>query len=441
MTSRQPLPGISPSPPRAGLHLPRIGAAASLLYDPTAFFRRARARHGDVFVTEFLGRRLLCVFSAAGVRALWALPEATASKGLADFEMLRHKVPEDLFAGRRTLPHDLFSRDDVAEYERNVELATRDQLDELGAAGETEIFSLARRLGHRVGLASWGGLTDGATRHLDGLVAALDALDSSESFVHPPRALRTWLSGKRRERRALEDLEALYREIIRIRREQPRSRPDLFDRVREAWRDEPDAERGIARDVVLVHMGSMSNLFAANAWTLVHLLARPRLLEAVRAGDDALLERCAHESIRLRQRSIVLRRALRDFDFEPGDRSYRVESGVFLATTMAATNTTALPGLDRFDPDHFEGARFTRREELESPELVTTFGHGRHACPAMRFSITTIRTWIRALLEEYELEPRYSEPRPLRRQIGGVARADRPCRVRYQRRHPIRATA
>ena len=39
--------------------------------------------------------------------------------------------------------------------------------------------------------------------------------------------------------------------------------------------------RGIARDIVLVHMGSQSNLFAAMAWTLVHLLERPALLEAV----------------------------------------------------------------------------------------------------------------------------------------------------------------
>ena len=106
---------ITPSPPRAGLHLPRVGAALSLFRDPTEFFLRSRARHGETFVLDVFGRSLLCIFSAAGIRELWALPEKTASKGLADFEMLRHKVPDDLFAGRRILPHDLFSRDDMGQ--------------------------------------------------------------------------------------------------------------------------------------------------------------------------------------------------------------------------------------------------------------------------------------------------------------------------------------
>ncbi len=112
---------------------------------------------------------------------------------------------------------------------------------------------------------------------------------------------------------------------------------DLFDRIRAAWDDvaSPEREVGIARDVVLVHLGSMSNLFAAMAWTLVHLLERPDLAERVRAGDDALLERCTHEAIRLRQRSIVLRRVLRPLTFSDGKTAFRLEPGVFLATTLA----------------------------------------------------------------------------------------------------------
>ena len=430
------IPTISPEPPRAGFHLPRVGAAISLFRDPTGFFTRARSRHGDTFVVDVFGRPLFCVFSADGIRSLWALPEATASKGLADFEMLRHKVPDDLFAGRRILPHDLFSSDDVAEYLKNAERATREQLDELGDEGEFEVFDFTRRFGHRVGLASWGGLTERSTHHLDRLIASLDALDSSESFVHPHRALGTVLTGKRRERRALAQLEAIYHELLTLREQSPPGALDLFDRIRSNWADtaSPQREIGIARDVVLVHMGSMSNLFAANAWTFIHLIDRPELLEAIRGGDNALLVRAAHESIRLRQRSIVLRRALRNFDFDDGDRSYHIPNGVFLATTMAVTNPTSLPGLDRFDVDNYDGAAFLRRGELETPEMVTTFGHGLHSCPAMRFSITSIQLLIGALAREFDFEARYHDPQPLRRQIGGVARADRACRVRYRRR-------
>ena len=56
----------------------------------------------DTFVVDAFAYRLLCVFSPEGVKQLWALPERDASKGVADFLLLRHKVPEELFAGRRT---------------------------------------------------------------------------------------------------------------------------------------------------------------------------------------------------------------------------------------------------------------------------------------------------------------------------------------------------
>lgn len=423
-------------PPIPRAPLPWVGSGVALLRDPPGFFARCQRRLGDTFVVDAFGHRLVCLFSPEGVRNLWATPERVASKGLADFELLRHKVPDELFAGRRTRPHDLFSRDDVAAYLANVEAAVAAELSELGASGEVELFALTRRLSHRVGLASWGGLTGEASRHLDALVAALDALDSSESFVHPQRGILTVLRGKRAERRALAALESRYREIVALRRRHPPAAPDLFDRICQAWDDVPSPEReqGIARDVVLVHMGSQSNLFAANAWTVIHLLERPELLEAVRSGDRALLDRCIHETIRLRQRSIVLRKVLAEVEIADEQQRYRVAPGAFLATHMAVTNVSAAPGLEEFDPDHFEGPRFTRQAELPARELVTTFGHGRHTCPAMGFSVASIRSFVSALVQRFDLEPRYRDARPLRRQLGGVARADRPCRVRYRLR-------
>ncbi len=431
-----PLPAVAPIPPRAGGRLPRVGAGLHLLRDPARFFERRRRRLGDTFLVDAFGYRLLCVFSPEGVRNLWALPEKEASKGVADFFLLRHKVPDELFAGRRTRPHDLFAKDDVAVYLHHVREAVDLELEALGSAGRLELFAFTRRLGHRVGLASWGGVSAHDARHLDRLVPALDRLDIAESFVHPHRGLWTKATGKRAERRALAELDAVYREILASRGPVAPDSSDLFDRIRAAWDGvaSPEREAGVARDVVLVHLGSMSNLFAAMAWTLVHLLERPDLAERVRAGDDALLERCAHESIRLRQRSIVLRRVLQPLSFSDGKAAFRVEPGVFLATTLAVTNVSAAPGLDRFDPGNFDGRRFVRAEELPARELVATFGHGRHACPAQGFSIAAIAHSARELLRRFELTPRFRGPQPLRRQLGGVARADRRCRVDYRRR-------
>ncbi len=438
--SAAPAPLASSDAPRVSGPIPWVGAGLSLLRDPTAFFQRTRERVGDTFLVEGFGYRLFCVFSPAGVKSLWALPEAEASKGVADFGMLAHKVPGELFAGRRTYPHMLFAREDVEVYLENLASAVELELASLGAQGELEAFAHCRRLAHRMGLASWGSRAATSPERLERLIRAFDALDSSESFVHPERAFWTWATGKRREQAALAEIEAIYGGILAelppLAADAASGEPGFFDRIRAAWQDEP-AEvrvRGIARDVVLVHMGSQSNLFAAMAWTLVHLLERPPLLEAVRAGDDALLERCAHESIRLRQRSIVLRRILKPCQLADERATYRLEPGLSLATMMSVTNTSAAPGLDRFDPDHYRGPLFQRTRELAGKELVSTFGHGAHYCPAARFSISAIRIATRALLERFELERRFRDPAPLRRQIGGVARADRPCRIGYRRR-------
>lgn len=430
------LPAIEPRPPQAPGRLPWVGAGLGLLRDPTAFFQRCRERLGDTFAVDAFGYRLLCVFSPEGVKQLWALPEAEASKGAADFALLSHKVPRALFAGRRTFPHGLFGQEEMEVYLANLREAVEIELRGLGQAGSFEIFAFTRRLAHRVGLACWGGIEAASPRYLPRLARLFDRLDSSESFVHPSRAFLTVATRKRRERRAMEEIEALFREILARRSPAAEPSGDLFERICSAWGDMegPERESGIARDVILVHLGSQSNLFAAMGWTLVNLLARPELLERVRGGDLELLERCANESIRLAQRSIVLRRALRPVEIADEKTRYRVAPGGFLATMMSVTNTTAAPGLDAFDPDHYRGPVYTGYRELPARELVSTYGHGRHSCPAQRFSTSAIRLSLAALLGRFELEPGYVAPRPLRRQLGGVARADRRCPVSYRLR-------
>jgi len=131
------------------------------------------------------------------------------------------------------------------------------------------------------------------------------------------------------------------------------------------------------------------------------------------------------------QRSITLRQVLTTIEVESGGTVYRLDPGVLLTTMLSVHNSTASPGLEQFDPDHYQGRRLASSVDLETKELVSTFGHGRHSCPAARFSISAIRVSIRGLLDRYELEPLFRSASPRRRQIGGVARSARPCRVKY----------
>ena len=130
--------------------------------------------------------RYLFTFSPVGVTSFYGLPEERASKGVADWRMLRRKLPDEIFAGRRTLPHQLFGRDDVAAYLANVERALDAAIDELGASGAPSTSSTSPgALGHRVGLASWGGPGRPAANASIGWRRAFDVLDGSDSFVHP----------------------------------------------------------------------------------------------------------------------------------------------------------------------------------------------------------------------------------------------------------------
>jgi cytochrome P450 len=101
---------------------------------------------------------------------------------------------------------------------------------------------------------------------------------------------------------------------------------------------------------------------------------------------------------------------------------------------LALTNTTSAPGLGSYDPDRWEGRRLRDEAALPARELVTTFGHGPHRCPATRFSLSAITRTVRRLVDAYDLDAQFTNVRALPDQIGGVARAADPCPITYRRR-------
>src|ERR1700753_3024780 len=170
--------------------MPAVASGARLPWDaavedPVAALADARAELGDTFVVDSGDDRYLFLFSPARGASFSGLPEEKASKGVADWRMLRRKLPDEVFAGRRVLPHQLFGREEDATYVGNVELTVDAAVEELGSAGEVDLFTLSRRLGHRVGLDSWGGPGAAEGERFETLVGAFDQLDGSDSFVHP----------------------------------------------------------------------------------------------------------------------------------------------------------------------------------------------------------------------------------------------------------------
>ena len=398
--------------------------------DTVAAIGAARSACGDTFVIDGGDDRYLFLFSPTGLRDFYAVPEEQASKGIADWKMLVRKLPDELFDGRRTLPHELFTRPNVTGYLEALEIAITMQLSELSPGDEIDLFDFTRRLGHRMGLASWGGREILRSDRFEELIEALDELDGSEAFVAPTRMQEVAQSQKAAEREAMATAEQILADSIATRH-QPVD--DLLDMILQRWADASGSERliGVARDVILVHLGSMSNLFAALGWSLVHLVQHPDVLARVRAkqdGDQDLVSRCVLESTRIGQRSIMLRTVLEPVTIDDGSQTYEVSPGASLATFLPLTNMEAGPGLDRYDPDRWKGPRLVSPPGLPS-ELVITFGVGPHACPARPFSVTAMSRVIERLFDTFDLEPRFDDPKPRPDQIGGVARAADPCQV------------
>jgi len=290
-------PTVEPAAPIVRGPLPWVRGGLGLLSDPTAYFARQRRSHGDTFVVEAFGHRLFCVFSPEGVRSLYAQPEDKASFGIATYQLIKAKVPVELLLGRRNHPKTLFGSQRVESYLDHLKEAVDLELVRLGPAGTFEIFAEMRRLGHRLGLASWAGSEAASEPYVERLIPLFDRLDSSESFVRPGQAALTWATRKRREWAAMGGIERIFTEIIEGRAGRPPV-DDFLTQILESYSDLSDDERAVAaaRDVIVIHMGSQSNLYAALAWTLVNLVQRPDLLERVSAGDDELLDRCANES-------------------------------------------------------------------------------------------------------------------------------------------------
>lgn len=426
---------ITPSPPLAdGIGLPWDVPVD----DAVGELARARATYGDTFVVESGRDRYLFTFSPTGVESFYALPEEKASKGVADYLMLRRKLPDEIFDGRRTLPGSLFRKGDVASYLVNLQAALETTTTELGDAGTVDVFAVTRRLGHRMGLASWAGPGSAEGAEFERLVRAFDTLDGSDAFVHPDAMAAVAASGKVAELAALAEItEVIGAAVDRLDAHPDPDGQSLFARIVEAWagEDGPDRRRGIAWDVALIHIASMSNLAAALGWALVDLVEHPEAAARVVAGDRAYADQCTLESTRLAQRSIMGRTVMAPVEFFDGTTTFTVEPGATIATLLPLTNTSAAPGLEQWQPERWNRSRLADTSALASATLVTAFGHGKHSCPAQPFSLAAMSMAVMHLLGRYVVEPGWVEyPAPVPAQIGGVARANSPCSVRYSAR-------
>jgi cytochrome P450 len=441
--SRRINEAVYPRPVIVSSWLPFVGCALSFVSNPTQFLNSLRSVHGDTpLLLDVFGVPLYFVFSGGQLNEFYRVREQKASFKEATKSLLLLKLPEEIVEGGDLASfRPLMSAKLMRGYASVVKSSKFDSF--VGAAADVDIFVAMRREIGRIGLGCWTGVSQ--STHLDELFECCDSLDPESAFVDLKSVAWTMLTRKAGERRAFDRIVEL---IAAIRREQNGrgSLESLFEHYADAGDSERKQQRHVARDVVVLQIASLANLYSALGWVCVHLANHTRWQDAVRAefvgdSDDSIgpwptTNRVLAESLRLSQRSITLRKVVAD-EGSIELAGARVSNGVYIATLLSCTNEEiASTRAHQFDPEHYDDAGVAvRRQFAEHAESVSIFGHGVHRCVGVKFAQLVAGLVLRRLLGRYTLVPSPLSPAypPATNgsQVGAVARPSGPCFVRF----------
>lgn len=447
---------VSPRPAIVHDELAHIGAGLRFAQNPTGFLAQMREQYGDTFLVDVFGYKLFCVFSPQGLKSLYAAAEDEASFGMATFDMLGFKTPLDIFMDADIqLFYELLLPEKVAGYIDGFADGIAQALSDWPDHGVLNVFDDLRTLEQRVGFRVWMGQEAARDGLWQRLKSHFDVLSQENAFVSPQQTLETLTSGKAKEKQAVAAIMALVGELLAERERTGHWPQDnltfLYTRFRS---EDPQVTlRKLTHNLINANQGFLSNLYAALAWSLINLVQHPdtrqRLHDEVTAarnqyGEDfyrsqqaldsmRFCEQLLMESVRLAQRSITLRKVMKEIRFDCGSETYTIQPGVYITTMLSVTNTQT-PELARFNPDHYQGRRIDPELISAGKETVSTFGHGAHACPAQKFSHNMCKVLLSQLLANFEFDVIETTVEPSASQMGGVARAAQDVILRYSRK-------
>ena len=448
-----PLHFVTPAPPLVADELAHIGAGLRFAENPTDYLKELRARYGDTFLVDVFGYKLFCLFSPKGLESLYSLPEEQASFGLATFDLLSFKTPLQVFLDTDlNLFYQLLAKKRLPHYLAETNRVLAQALNSW--EGELEIFDAIRTLEQRIGFGLWICPQAAELPLWQNLKQHFDVLDQEKAFVDPSQTLRTLKNNKREEQSAIEAIQNLLEALSqKVDTRSPEISTLAYLHSHFADFDPAERQRRVAHNTININQGFLSNLYAAIAWVLVRVLQddsiKQRMLAEFQQAEqrfgadwrhslDALdsltfMEQMLMESVRLAQRSITLRKVLSPCEIHTENGTFTANPGVYITTLLSVGNTRS-EELERFDPDHYRGNRLKPELIAEGPEQVSTFGPGRHACPAQRFSHMMCKAVLAAIFERFEPGLISAEVAPSSRQMGGVARSALPARVRMKAR-------
>ena len=350
----QPLPQIAPMPPcRAGDC--RGSARAGVAQEPDRVLPRDAARPRRHLRRRRVRLPPVLRVLPGGRAALYALPEAQASFGLATYDRAQAQAAARAVRRAAQLAAYAVRRGGCRALPRNLEAASRLRSRSCGSSGAFEVFAEMRRLGHRLGLA----VVDRPGSSVAALPRPPDPAVRSPRqrrarSVRPAQAFVTCGDAARpRARRDARDRSHGRRDISGRERGTPRRgrlpRADLrlLRRPRAGGaRRRRRARRHHAAPGLAVEPVRSAGVDVRQRRPRARDLARGAATATTCCSSSAPTSRSGWRSARSRSARCWSRV---DFDDERRIRTVW-PPGVLITTMLSVNNTTAPPGLDALRP-------------------------------------------------------------------------------------------
>lgn len=395
---------------------PLVGHSLQFLRDCHRLMDSRRARYGDVFRTELLGRTVVVFLTPQATREIYLDPDQVMSseggwstsigplfrRGLMLRDFQDHHV-------HRQVMRQAFSRAAITGYVEAIHTITDRHLDVL-PAGDFDVYLLMKRLTLDIAAEVFVGASlgeqAGTVNHA--FVDAMAAVLTPFRVRVPGTAFHRGMKGRETLQRVFRDL------VVRRRREEPR--PDLLSRLSHAT-----TESGAVLEVdeVVDHMiflmlaahDTTTSTLSVLLWQLaLHPDWQDRVGQEVRALAGEPVTLANHAS--LVQTTLAMQESLRlspPVPFSPrvATRDVVVDgvpipAGV--ALTPASMTLHRHPGwwTDplRFDPDRFAPGR---AEHTQHSHLFVPFGGGAHLCIGNHVAELVVKTVVSRLLARRRL--------------------------------------
>ncbi|CAM8939104.1 unnamed protein product [Rhodiola kirilowii] len=405
--------------PPGSMGWPYIGETMQLYSeDPSAFFASKQKRHGEIFKTHILG--CPCVMLASPEAARFVLvTQAHLFKPTYPKSKENFIGPSALFFHQgdnhmrlRKLVQGSLTLNSLRNMVADVDAIFSSALDSWAGGHVINTFHELKKISFEVGiLAIFGGNRD-TLQYTEELKKNYSIL--TKGYNSFPTVIPGTLYDK--AKRARMRLSTILGEIIRLRMEKGLVENDLLGSFLNYKGDHGEvlSDNQIADNIIGVLFAAQDTTASVMTWTIKFLHDNPKVLEAVKAEQNAILKinnggplswsqtrempfsyKVVLESLRMSSIiSFLFREAVVDVEY----KGYLIPKGwkVMPLFRNIHHNPQFFPDPHKFDPSRFEVA--------PKPNTYIPFGNGVHACPGNELAKLELLVMIHHLVTKFRWE-------------------------------------